>query len=148
MPNAFEMLHEDHERVAKILKDIERTGAHEVDERRALVALVEEELEIHAHFEEAEVYPAIQKALGEEDGLGHAVQEHAEAMKLVLALSASVDEGGDAWKEILKELTAAVEHHVEQEENELFPKARKAVPEQEIKNLEKSYKKLKETVAV
>ena len=145
MPHIFDVLHQDHERVAQILKQIESSADDETDERASLVDMVREELETHARFEEAEVYPAIQKVLGKEEELRHAVEEHAEALTLLSALADSAESGGK-WKQYLKELKTSIQHHVEEEEHELFPQARKKLPDSQAESLASAYRALKEEV--
>ncbi len=74
-----------------------------------LMEEVHRELEMHTQFEEAEVYPAFQKAVGEEGELKDAVKEHREATQLLKELTKSVKKGEDSdWKSHLKELEKAI----------------------------------------
>lgn len=147
MPHIFDVLHQDHERVALILKQIESSADNEKDERASLVAIVREELETHAQFEEAEVYPAIQKALGEEDELRHAVKEHTQAITILSKLEETATNGGE-WKQYVKELETAIQHHVDEEEHELFPQARDRLPEAQAERLASSYEEFKQEAQV
>ncbi|MBK8210487.1 MAG: hemerythrin domain-containing protein [Rhodospirillales bacterium] len=147
MPHIFDVLHQDHERVALMLKQIENSADNEKDERASLVAIVRDELETHARFEEAEVYPAIQKALGEEEDLRHAVTEHSEALTILSALEDTATNGGE-WKQYVKELEAAIQHHVDEEEHELFPQARDKLPETQAEHLSSSYENFKQEAQI
>ena len=98
---------------------------------------------MHMKFEEREVYPAIQKALGEEGPVKDAFQEHREARQLLSALTKSVDAGDGDWKTQLKELEAAIKHHVSDEENKLFPKAREKISKTETEKLASHYRSFK-----
>ena len=139
----FDVLHEDHEQVAQLLKKIGSTSEKDLDAKNALIEEVQHELEVHMQFEEAEVYPAIEKALAEEGGLKHAVKEHKEAMQLLKGLKKSVAKGEGDWKSQLKELEAAIKHHVAEEENELFPRAREKVAKTTAEKLAAQYKATK-----
>jgi hemerythrin-like domain-containing protein len=147
MATIFDILHEDHERVAQLLKQIGSTPDKESEKRKELIEEVHRDLEVHTQFEEAEVYPTIQKALGEEGELKDAVKEHREAMQLLKALTKAVDKGDTGWKSQLKELQAAIKHHISEEENELFPRARDKVSASKAEKLASQYRSAKKKVA-
>ncbi len=145
MPTIFDILHEEHEKVAKLLKEI---GAEkDNDNRKALIKEVHHDLMLHTKFEEDEVYPAIQKAIGEKGGVKDAVEEHQEAMQLLKALAKSVDAGETGWKAELKELEAAIKHHVSDEENKLFPKAREKMAKTKAEKMASDYRSVKKQLA-
>jgi iron-sulfur cluster repair protein YtfE (RIC family) len=125
MPTIFDILHEEHEQVSKLLKQI--GSEKDTGKRETLIKEVHQDLSLHMRFEEDEVYPAIQKATGDEASIKDAAQEHHQAMHLLKTLAKSVDMGDSDWKEQLKNLETAIKHHVSDEENKLFPKAREKV---------------------
>jgi hemerythrin-like domain-containing protein len=112
-----------------------------------LIKEVHQDLRLHSKFEEDEVYPAIQKAIGEEGSIKDAVKEHDEAMQLLKGLAKSVDMGDGDWKNQLKNLEAAIKHHVSDEENKLFPKAREKVSKTQTEKLASQYQSLKKQMA-
>ena len=145
MSTIFDILHEDHEQVSQLLKKI---GSEKDNEKRKkLIDEVHQDLDVHMKFEEAEVYPAIQKALGEEGQVKDAVKEHRQARQLLSALTKSVDAGDSDWKSQFKELEAAIKHHVSDEENKLFPKAREKVSKTETEKLASHYRSVKKKMA-
>jgi hemerythrin-like domain-containing protein len=144
MTHIFDLLHEDHQRVTRILNQLRED--EESDSRAELVEEVRRDLEMHATFEESEVYPEIEKVIGEEGELKHAVEEHDEAIRLIERLAASVDEGDEEWAERLEDVKDAIEHHVEEEEKEFFAQARKKMSKQTSEQLARQYKALKEQI--
>jgi hemerythrin superfamily protein len=129
--NAIELLISQHRDVEKIFTKIER--AKGVAEKRKLFQLLGDNLAIHTAIEEHQFYPAV-KAKRTEDILLESLHEHL-SIKRVLAdlLAADVkDESFDAQIKVLKE---QVEHHVEEEESDLFPKVKKILDSNELKAL-------------
>jgi hemerythrin-like domain-containing protein len=127
-PNALEMLEEDHKKVQKLFKQFEKIDGD--DEARA--AIVEEaiaELRIHAAIEEQIFYPAAREALGEdednEDLLNEAAVEHESAKTLMEKLE-TMEPSDPLFSATFTVLGEYVSHHIEEEESQLFPKAKKA----------------------
>jgi hemerythrin-like domain-containing protein len=148
MAHIFDVLHEDHERVADMLSRIGSAPAKDPDTVTEILEDVRRDLEVHASFEEAEVYPAIERATGKEEPLEHAVEEHDEAIELLDQIALSVAEGQDGeWKKRVEELKSAIEHHVEEEENKLFPSARNRLSKSEAEELADHYRLFKERIA-
>jgi iron-sulfur cluster repair protein YtfE (RIC family) len=81
------------------------------------------ELEIHTHIEETVFYPAIEDHEELKDMVAEALEEHQEATTLLEELEELGAESHDFGSK-LQELIEAVEHHVEEEEGEMFPKVR------------------------
>lgn len=80
-------------------------------------------MEIHAHIEETVFYPAIEDHEELKDMVAEALEEHQEATTLLEELEELGAESHDFGSK-LQELIEAVEHHVEEEEGEMFPKVR------------------------
>lgn len=128
MPSkAIEMLTDDHHQVKAMFEEYEDLAGDDSrdDEKLTLVQQICHELTVHAQIEEEVFYPAARKALDDEDLIDEAVVEHAGIKDLIEELKAMEpsDELFDAKVTVLKEY---VEHHVKEEEEELFPKAKKA----------------------
>lgn len=135
--NAISMLKEDHERVRGLLEKLASTTDRGVKTRHALLADIEKELKVHMHLEEEIFYPAF-KSAGEkkaDDKLYYeAKEEHRAASRTLADLKradvASVAFGGKA--KVLKEL---VEHHVDEEEKELFPRVKELMDQKQLEEL-------------
>ena len=132
--NAFELLKSDHEKVAGILEKIDGTTERALKTREELFTQLKTELDIHAEIEETIFYPVLEKAEESRDITLEAFEEHRLVKQLLSELDgeAKDDEKWTAKFTVLKE---NVEHHVEEEEGELFKKARKVLSKEEIEEL-------------
>lgn len=127
MPNAIDLLMEDHETVQELFAEFEQMKDDEEDEdnKRYLIELACAELSIHAQVEEELFYPALREALEEQSMLDEAEVEHDVAKQLIAELeSMSPDEELYEAKFIV--LSEYVRHHIEEEQEKIFPKAQKA----------------------
>jgi hemerythrin superfamily protein len=125
-PDAIALLKDDHKKVKKLFKDFDKAKDKASDlEKATLVGQICMELTVHAQIEEEIFYPAVRKAIDDEDLLDEATVEHATAKDLIRQLeSMSVsDPLYDAKVTVLGEY---IDHHVEEEQGEMFPKAKKA----------------------
>ncbi len=132
--DAFELLKSDHKKVAGILEKIEGTTERALKTREELFTQLKTELDIHAKIEETIFYPVLEKAEESRDITLEAFEEHRLVKQLLnqLAAESKDDEKWTAKFTVLKE---NVEHHVEEEEGELFKKARKVLTKEEIEEL-------------
>jgi hemerythrin superfamily protein len=124
MPNAIQLLRQDHKRVQGLFKKAE--GGKGAAQKRAAEQVMLE-LDVHAQIEEEIFYPAVKKAIEETDLIDEALQEHQEAKQLIAQLrkaqgQAQGNGAGEEFEAKFSELVEAVTHHVEEEEGELFPK--------------------------
>lgn len=118
--DALGLLIEDHERVRQLFEQFE--GADRPG-KRALAHQICQELKIHAQIEEEIFYPAARQALDDEDLVDEAVEEHAEAKQLIARIEAAGADEAEVETTVL-ELREAIEHHVDEEEGEMFPQVR------------------------
>lgn len=125
-PNAITMLTEDHARVRKLFKQFEKMDEDaDGQEKAELVRQICTELTIHAQLEEECFYPACRDALEEQDLLDEAEVEHASARDLIEQLE-GMRPGDELYDAKVTVLAEYIEHHVKEEEKQLFPKVRKA----------------------
>jgi hypothetical protein len=115
----FELLKKDHQKVATLFAQIESTSG---DAKMRIFRQLKEELDVHTHIEETIFYPALEGEKETREITLEAYQEHRVVKDLLAQLDAatSADEEWEARLTVLKE---NVEHHVEEEEGELFDKA-------------------------
>lgn len=132
--NAFSLLKSDHERVAGILASIEETTERAAKGREELFARLKEELDLHAKIEEEIFYPALEDSEDTRDITLEAYEEHS-LVKQLLAELESQPKDTEEWTAKFTVLKENVEHHVEEEEGEMFTKARKVLSEEEIDEL-------------
>ena len=132
--NAFTLLKNDHEKVAGILEKIEGTTERATKAREELFAQLKSELDVHTRIEETILYPALKEYEETRDIVLEAYEEHAIVKQLLEELESSRkdDEHWTAKFTVLKE---NIEHHVEEEEGDMFKKARKVLSEDEIATL-------------
>jgi hemerythrin superfamily protein len=131
--NAIDLLETQHREVEKLFEEFEGAGDRARKTKERLCAQIADHLAIHAEIEEKIFYPEA-KQENTEEILRESVEEHL-AMKRTLAdlLESEVDDAQfEARMTVLKEL---VEHHVEEEEKELFPKVRKACSKEELDDI-------------
>lgn len=137
MPNAISMLKADHVKVKRLLRELDETSDRALKERERLVSEIERELKTHAQIEEEVFYPAF-KAKTEKTDAVDMVYEAAEEHHLVDIELPSLKAANPKSKEfaakakVLKEL---VEHHIKDEEGEMFPKARQVFSEDQLGQL-------------
>ena len=132
--NAFALLKADHEKVAGILKTIEDTTERAVKGRDELFARLKAELDLHAQIEEEILYPALENTDEAREITLEAYEEHRLVKQLLAELEAEPKDT-EEWTAKFTVLKENIEHHVEEEEGEMFTKARKALSEEEIEAL-------------
>ena len=132
--NAFTLLKEDHKKVAGILGKIDATTERGVKTREELFTQLKTELDIHAEIEETIFYPVLEKHEETRDITLEGIEEHRIVKELLAELDAMAKDD-EVWTAKMTVLKENVEHHVEEEESEMFPKARKALTEEEIETL-------------
>jgi hemerythrin superfamily protein len=130
--NALEILKQDHQKVKGLFQEARQ--AHDQTRRKDLFDRIDTELEIHAHIEETVFYPAIEEHEELKEMVAEALEEHQEAKTLLDELEELGADNHDFGSK-LQQLMEAVEHHVEEEEGEMFPKIREVFDEDELEQL-------------
>lgn len=116
--SAIELLEADHREVEAMFTQYEELDDQPKKEVLALKICLS--LQIHAQIEEEIFYPAARKAIAKSEAIDEAVVEHAAAKKLIAEIETM--EVGDKLRDAkVKVLGEQITHHVEEEENELFP---------------------------
>jgi hemerythrin-like domain-containing protein len=120
------MLKEDHKRAKKAFRQFEKLDPHEDAEQcQAIVEQTCAELKVHSTLEEELLYPAARRLLSEEDLIDEAEVEHATAKSLIEQLG-SMTPDDEKYAATFKVLGEYVNHHVKEEENEIFPQLGRA----------------------
>jgi hemerythrin superfamily protein len=130
--NALEILKNDHQKVKELFQ--EATHVSDTSKRKDLFDKIDTELEIHAHIEETVFYPAVEDHEELKDMVAEALEEHEEAKTLLEELE-EIGVDSHEFGSKLQQLIEAVEHHVEEEEGEMFPKIREVFEEDELEQL-------------
>lgn len=129
--DAFNLLKADHRKVAELFERLESASG-----KRKLTVFeqIKTELDLHAHIEEKVFYPALEKPKETHELTLEAYEEHDVVKKLLRELSRARN-ADEEWQAKAKVLQENVEHHVEEEENQLFKKAAKVLSEEELETL-------------
>ncbi len=116
---ATDLLKEDHRRVDKLFKEVKNTPK---GEHPALFKQIKAELDVHAHIEETEFYPVLEAKGDKElkDITREGLEEHRQA-KMFLKELDGMSAGNKQFEAKLKVLMEDIEHHVQEEEDEMFP---------------------------
>lgn len=125
--DACDLLDADHRAVKKMFKEFEeltQSRARGAGQKKLELALqICQELKVHAQIEEEIFYPRLREAIKDTDMLDEAEVEHQSAKDLI----AQIEEAGemdDKTEARVKVLGEYIDHHVKEERNEIFPKAR------------------------
>ena len=124
--DAIDLLIADHKAVQKLFKDfakIKESGSD--DEKEAIVLDACEALTIHTTIEEEIFYPAVRKAIDDADLMDEATVEHAGAKDLIAQLE-GMSPGDELYDAKFTVLAEQVNHHVKEEQEEMFPLVRKS----------------------
>ena len=129
--NAIDLLEQQHREVKTLFKKYGNAVA--ADEKRRLFEQIADDLAIHTAIEEKHFYPAT-KSARTIDLLQEAVEEHLQAKRIIAdLLEMDADDAQfDAKMEVLRE---EIDHHVEEEESELFPKVQRLLGDDELEDL-------------
>jgi hemerythrin superfamily protein len=130
--NALELLMEDHRRVRDLFEQVKATESQR--QHKQLFRKIKTELDTHAYIEEKVFYPALKKYEEFRETVLESVEEHLQ-MKTLLRAIDRLSEGAERFDAKLKVLMDDVEHHVEEEEGELFPKVETRFPGEWLKEM-------------
>jgi hemerythrin superfamily protein len=130
--NALDILKQDHQKVKGLFQEIRKD--FDRGRQKELFDKIDTELEIHTHIEETVFYPAVDEHEEFKDMIAEALEEHQEAKSLLDELEELGADDHDFGSK-LQQLMEAVEHHVEEEEGEMFPKIQEVFDEHELEEL-------------
>ena len=132
--DAVAMLKDNHEKVKKILEDLDSTTERGVKTRQELFAKVKQELTVHESIEEEIFYPALKEHPKAKELVLEAYEEH-HVVDTIMAEIASVPFEDEKWGAKLTVMKENVEHHIEEEEDEMFKQARQVFSKEELEEL-------------
>lgn len=135
----YEALREDHDKQRELIAKLVETHG-DSDERDTLFKALKSELEAHAIAEERAFYvPLMEDDLSQEKAR-HSVAEHHEMDEMIEKLE-DTDYSSPAWLAAAKELCERVTHHLDEEEQEVFPVAGKVISDEQATALAAEYKR-------
>jgi hemerythrin superfamily protein len=125
--DAISLLIEDHKQVRALFKDYEKLQKDDAEDeqKQELAEQICALLTVHTMIEEEIFYPAVREVLEEQDLLDEAEVEHASAKDLISQIQ-EMEPDEDLYDAKVTVLGEYVEHHVKEEESEMFPKVKKA----------------------
>jgi hemerythrin superfamily protein len=116
--SALDLLEEDHTQVESLFEEFEQLD--NVEEKKELALKICLSLRVHAQIEEEIFYPAVRDAIENTDRIDEAIVEHAAAKQLITEIE-GMDAGDELYDAKVTVLNEQVLHHIEEEEDELFP---------------------------
>ena len=122
--DAIALLKADHRNVEALFSEYE--SAKQKDKRNQLVDAICNELTLHAALEEAEFYPVVKEALGEDADLIDEAQVEHSSLKWLIHQLQTEPADTEQYAAKVTVLQEYVSHHVKEEEKELFPKVKKS----------------------
>ncbi len=132
--DAVKLLEEDHTKVKKMLSDLDSTTERGVKTREELFTKVKQELTVHESIEEEIFYPALKEHPKAKDLVLEAYEEH-HVVDMVMAEISEVPFNDETWGAKLTVMKENVEHHIEEEEDEMFKQARQVFSTEELEEL-------------
>jgi hemerythrin superfamily protein len=138
--NALDLLIEDHQRVKHLFEQAQQIRDNQ--QKKELFDQIDMELAIHAEIEETIFYPALDEHNELKDMVREARREHEEVEQLLLEIEDLATEDTDFTSQ-LAGLEESVEHHVAEEEGEMFPKVREIFDNDTLERLGKDLESAK-----
>ena len=132
--NALTLLEDDHKKMRKLLEELESTTERGVKTRGELYATIKGELMVHEAIEEEIFYPALKEHPKAEDIVLEGYEEH-HVVDVVMAELEGLPVDDEAWGAKAKVMKENVEHHMEEEEGEMFKQARSVFDRSELDDL-------------
>jgi len=141
--DAMSLLKDDHQKVKKMLSELESTTERGVKTREELFTKVKQELVVHEAIEEEIFYPALKNHPKTKEIALEAYEEH-HVVDMVMAELEGVAYNDEQWGAKFKVMKENLEHHIEEEEGEMFKQAKEVFDEDELVQLGEYMKARKE----
>jgi Hemerythrin HHE cation binding domain len=132
--DAMSLLKEDHQKVKKMLVELESTTERGVKTREELFTKVKQELVIHEAIEEEIFYPALKDHPKTKEIALEAYEEH-HVVDMVMAEIEGIAYDDEAWGAKFTVMKENLEHHIEEEEGEMFKQAKQVFDADELAQL-------------
>jgi hemerythrin-like domain-containing protein len=136
MPDVIERIEHDHREVEEMF------AAFKSNPKKQTAVEICDELDKHTRAEDQAVYPVFAEELSDEKSkVKEASNEHKEARQLIGQIRNTKDDQHLA--ELMQQLEQAIQHHVQEEESEMLPKARRELPTEELDELGQRFEEAK-----
>lgn len=140
--NAIEFLKQDHTEATGLMDQIETADKGDRSAKDLFLSL-KDALTLHTEMEEQIFYPALKDHEETSDLIPEAKREHKEVDQ-ILAQMTTLNPGNDEFMDKLVELRESVEHHVDEEENEMFPKAERILGRERLMEMGRQMQQMKQ----
>lgn len=134
--NIITLLKADHKEVAALLKKLLKSGPAKTKE--SIFSKIYEALTIHAEFEEKTFYPAVKKTAKTKDLILESYVEH-DLIKILLSDIRDMSIKDEFWKAKVTVLEEIIKHHVKEEEQDLFVKAKRILDKEQLTIMAEEY---------
>ncbi len=141
--NATELLKQDHQEASGLMDELETADKGNMSSTKKLFTQLKDALTLHTQIEEQIFYPALEQHEETKDMIGEAFSEHKEVKEMLEEMS-TMTPGDDEFMDKLTELRDSVEHHVEEEETEMFPKAERVLGQSRMQELGRQMQQMKQ----
>ena len=132
--DALRLLKKDHDKVKGLLADLEATTERAVKTRAGGLATLKHELTVHELIEEEIFYPAMRASAEAKEIVLEAYEEH-DVVDAILGELEQTPVQDETWKAKFTVMKENLEHHIDEEEGEMFKQARKLFDERELSEL-------------
>ena len=132
--DALKMLEDDHETVKKILDDLESTTERGVKTREELYSRFKKEMQVHEVIEEEILYPALKEHKKAKEIALEGYEEH-HVVDQIMAELDGLSYDDETWGAKFTVMKENIEHHIEEEEGEMFTKARQIFSKEELEEM-------------
>ncbi len=144
---AIKLLKQDHEEVKKIMEKLDSTTERGVKTREQLFTKLKSEMQIHETIEEEIFYPALKEHPKAKEIVLEGYEEH-HVVDNIMGEISSTPYDDETWAAKFKVMKENIEHHIEEEEGEMFKTAREVFSKSELEDLGARMEERKATVAV
>jgi Hemerythrin HHE cation binding domain len=132
--DALSLLKDDHDKVKKMLQELESTTERGVKTREELFTKVKQELQVHEAIEEEIFYPALKNHPKTKEIALEAYEEH-HVVDMVMAEIEGIAFDDETWGAKFTVMKENLEHHIEEEEGEMFKQAKQVFDQDELDQL-------------
>jgi hemerythrin-like domain-containing protein len=133
--DAITLLRDDHKTVEQLFKRFEKAGDRAYVEKRQIVDRIIEELSVHASIEEQVFYPVARATVADTEDIALESLEEHHIVKWLLSELADLDPTAERFDAKVTVLIENVRHHVEEEQDDFFPKVREGLSRAELADL-------------
>ncbi|MEA2435256.1 MAG: hypothetical protein QOG54_2713 [Actinomycetota bacterium] len=134
MPNAIQLLEDDHKKVKKLLAQGDDTTENAVKTRTELFEKLKSEMEVHETIEEEIFYPALKEHPKAKEIVLEGYEEH-HVVDTIMGELGETSVEDETWGAKFSVMKENIEHHIEEEEGDMFKKARDVFSTEELDEL-------------